>query len=430
MGVQPVPLDDLLGFSLSYSKLQDLLKQLITNANEQDAAIQSLRDDATKSGQDLEQRLANQDASIAQLKTQVSDATSTIDQALSEAASQAQQGAQLEERLASRLQPLEKELQRLGPLEQRLHVVESKSEDVEKSIGDVEKSIEATRAAQVTLVDAAKAMAEETHSLGARAEHTEKALDALTSQFQRQASATAQLAEMQAKLSVVDKLQQTAESLTANVDGMSKALVSAEQRLGSQEERLDGVAQELCFDELRALCNEARAESGRIGELCGDLDKKVAGCCDDLTKQQAEYSKDLQRLDEGIRAAKADSGSRALIESLSKKINTDLSSVKGKLDGVSGQLDEFMTKGSAAVARCLCCYTKTSAKQPQFLVGTDGKSYMRGVTGEKIDFGRLNTNLPANLLVPAKGAGRRVLSPVKSGRARPMTASASAGALQ
>lgn len=419
MGVQPGQLTDLLGFSVNFTKLQEVLSQLLNSASEQDAAIKLLREDLASS----EGRLAVQDAALGELRAQQelrSEASEARFRDLGFAVGEMRQASEqkgkmmessaVDALLQEHLRPL---LAELGPLPQRLAALEAAAALAEAAVAKADDLAVHMEASAVRFAQA------------------EAALEALAAQLQEHRAHSEQA---MAKVVALDHVPRSLEDLSSKVaagaagpalEEQGRRLEAALERLRGLEERVEAASSaRAALDILETNLLSAQAEAQRLGDEFAVLAAKVSGDEQTLAALQGMHAADVRRLDAGLQKAQADLGSKALLE----KLQADLSKLTGRLNMLAGQLDRFLSHGSAAVSNCLCCSSKTPGIQNKILVGTDGKTYFQGSGGRMTDLGRLSTGLPANLLVPRRktvnrGAERGAVRP--SSELRP---SASAGA--
>lgn len=422
-------MDDLLGLNITFSKLQDLLKQLIANANDQEAAIKLLTDESAKQQESLELRLAAQDAVVAQVKAQAEGSAAKLDEAVSKVEASQAGLANIDERLDECLE------KRLKPVEQRLTPLERRVSDLEAKEPEVSKSLEALETALAGLGKTASA-------LEARADKAEGQIAAQAKEASKaQASAKERLAELEDTVGSLVKLEEITEGLANSLDSLKESVDQVDSRTRAQEEQLtklppglDDALQDL--ETFKAQCTEAKAASEAASEALdkrlSELDAKVKSDIEGLAKKESADAAAIKRLEDAVRAVQANSNLRGMIEALAAKMESDMGPLRRQLNELTARLNAFLDKGASATANCLCCGGTRATKHNKFMTGTDGKTYFRSANGDTVNLGRLASSMSSNLIVPSGGSpGRRVLSPVRSGtgKAATMPASLSTSAL-
>mmetsp|Transcript_1028 Transcript_1028/g.2646 ORF Transcript_1028/g.2646 Transcript_1028/m.2646 type:complete len:431 (-) Transcript_1028:29-1321(-) len=430
MGVQPVPLDDLIGMSVTFTKLQELLKQLISSSNDQDAAIQQLRDDADKTRQSLEQRLGEQDVAVAEVRAKVDASADEVQKAVAQAeASRSElvgqteamrsQAAALEAKLAGSLGSVEELLAtRLAPLEASAAAAQAQQTQARELL---ESRLAATEAARSEAVRGLEAQFAEAARARERSD----------------AEANSRLAEMRTTIGAVSEQQKHMEG------GLAELKSTASEDLAKLQDMQRELAQ---VGELRALCEEASTAAREAGETASAaardagegtearlaaLEAQLKSGLEGLDARIAADGVAVKKLEDAVRGVQSGSNLRNLVEALAQKMDAEMGPLKRQLDDITAQLNDFLSKGASATANCLCCGGMRSTVRDKFVTGTDGKTYFKASGGDVINLGRIPSasNLPTAMIPSSPMGGRRVLSPVRATGGKQMGVSQSVNLL-
>lgn len=353
MGIQRASAE--ITVALSYGKLQDILDQLVASANEQDASIRLLREDAVKSGQ----REAAHGAAIAEMKAQVADAATRAAQAQQAAERSAAVAAAQVEVAAAQAQHAQQQLaeqldQRVGPLQQRLRGAEGKQLEMERSLAAAQGAL-AEQGAQLRRLREALGVS---HGDVSEELQEELAREAPTSLAQR-------LSGLEAKVTALSSLEPSVSGLRAAADEATAVLGHHEEEL----KRLSEAAQVTGDSGLEAaggaggqsIAEEGVAEAPRSRRPSGALDDRLA----------ESLARDMQRTSEELRRQADETGA------VGQRLDSELARIRADLAELAKCLHDLLDRGASATAKCLSCHTSRKQFEHPLVTGSDGKVYPR-----------------------------------------------------
>lgn len=318
-------MDDLVTCSVSFFHLRDVLAKLVASANDHDAVIQRLRNDAART----EERLLGQETTVLELQTQVISATTHAERAKVAVTTDVSAELQrLEGLWRARLEEVDR---RTGELEGKHGGLSARHAAVERSLEAV-RGMQGAHGCQLTLLQ--KALDSTDAPNAARGAVTRGQLPA----HRPSGTLGERLAALEARLGALGSLQAEVESLK---DGAREA----GGRLEDHEEQL------------RRLSDAGQGQGG--GHWW-------RGRPEDSPPLEAPAA-ETQRL-------------AAEMSALNAKLETEVAAMRTEVGELATMLREVLERGASATARCLCCQSDRKQIETPVLLGSDGKVYHRGAS--------------------------------------------------
>jgi len=356
-----------------YSKLQDLLSALIVQVDQHHESIAQLRVDADEAAE----RLDSQESGLELLRQDMDKTKREMDASVAE--------------MKNSIKEQNREIQTLR-------------NDVDKKIEDMSTKMNNFMEESTNTLNEVKAEIVVIHSniqgLGLQQAALEKAQTKMKDEINT---------TLEDKQQQIDAIIKTQEKAAEKVDGLAQHLDDTAKKLGNVQETVDLHEKKLTGEvqpKLRKLSDgldgvrgnfedEKTKSQQRLNKVEADMTKRLEELRGTVAKMPdpadfAALRQAVDRVEDAVKNAKPGTPKDidAVLDVIKQKQGEQQQKLTNEVKTLKAQMESFLDTGASGTARCLSCFSRRAQKLPNIVVGTDGKTYIKGNQGENL--GRLN----------------------------------------